>query len=320
MDQAAHQHHRKPLTITKADEAILLLVQRYYFLTAAQLSRRLYESGYPHPRYAQRRLKRLSDAGYLLRLRDIPTPMFGSAPHVFVLGKQGRSFLDRRGYELLPYYRPSEERERTNQNLEHSVEVVDVLILADLLSKHDPSITVPLMINERAFKHLRLRVSLPRPDASDGRRPLSLPVMPDSLFKIQFGQDPPSSVVLELDRGSESQSRWRRKVAALLAWVLSTYPEQFEAENVTFIVVTPEDTKRRDTLRRWSLSEIKQRYPNPHEQEQLADLFLFTAGAPSTLTPEQFFFEPIWYGLRSDTPVPLFSEESQLEEVPRAYL
>ena len=37
--------------------------------------------------------KRLVDSDYVLRLRALPMPRYGQAPHVFALGRRGRTYL-----------------------------------------------------------------------------------------------------------------------------------------------------------------------------------------------------------------------------------
>src|SRR4051812_42767221 len=98
-----------PYRLTQSDTEILSALNRVHYLTASQLSRLLYAGN--DDRYSQRRLKRLVDAGYVLRLRALPTPRFGAAPHVFMLANRGRRFLGEMGIELTsPYIRPSEEQ------------------------------------------------------------------------------------------------------------------------------------------------------------------------------------------------------------------
>src|SRR4051812_34905859 len=78
--------------LTRSDTEILTTLNQVQYMTASQLSR-LFYSGKDADRYSQRRLKRLSDAGFVLRLRALPTPRFGSAPHVFTLSSRGQRYV-----------------------------------------------------------------------------------------------------------------------------------------------------------------------------------------------------------------------------------
>src|SRR5512135_2649956 len=100
------------ITITHADAALLRALNRYHYLTAGQTSRLLYPRLRDENRYVQRRLRRLVEAGYVLRLRVLPAPRFGAAPHVFTLARAGRQYLAAAGVRTSAYYRASEEAEK----------------------------------------------------------------------------------------------------------------------------------------------------------------------------------------------------------------
>src|SRR5512144_3293351 len=97
--------------ITETDRTILLALSRFHYLTAAQASRLLYPYLADDNRYMQRRLKRLVDAGFVLRLRRLPTPRYGQPPHVFTLARGGRRYLTRQGVVVPAYFRPAEEHQ-----------------------------------------------------------------------------------------------------------------------------------------------------------------------------------------------------------------
>lgn len=99
------------LLITETDRTILLALSRFHYLTAAQASRLLHPFLFDNNRYMQRRLKRLVDAGFVLRLRRLPTPRYGQAPHVFTLARGGRRYLRASGVSISAYFRPAEEHQ-----------------------------------------------------------------------------------------------------------------------------------------------------------------------------------------------------------------
>src|SRR5438045_3288815 len=108
-------------TISQADRSVLQALSRYQYLTAAQASRLLYPKLHDENRDAQRRLKALELAGYVLRLRNLPSPRYGSPPHVFTLAGKGRKYLVACGIQTASYYRPSEEAEKARNSpfMEH---------------------------------------------------------------------------------------------------------------------------------------------------------------------------------------------------------
>ena len=206
MEQAAY-------TITEADRSILLALGRFHYLTAAQASRLLYPNLNDHNRYMQRRLKRLVDNNYVLRLRALPMPRYGQAPHVFTLDRKGRTYLQQLGFPIEPYFRPSEERRAAENSpfMIHRLAVIDVMIAADMLCNANESITCPRMLSERELKRNALRVQVP---SSGGGQRRDVAVIPDAWFQLAHGNGTPYSIAVELDRGTEDQKVWRQKIAA----------------------------------------------------------------------------------------------------------
>src|SRR5215210_2498851 len=96
--------------ITEVDELVLRALARFHYLTAAQASRLLYPHLSDDNRYMQRRLKKLTDGEYVLRLRALRAPQYGQAPHMFTLGRRGRQYTTAAGVARRSYFRPSEEK------------------------------------------------------------------------------------------------------------------------------------------------------------------------------------------------------------------
>ncbi|MFH0521835.1 replication-relaxation family protein [Streptomyces sp. M41] len=290
-----------PLRIGEADGAILRAVNRLQYMTAAQVSRLLYPDARDENRYVQRRLRRLAEAGYLLRLRELPSPRVGSAPHVFTLADRGRQYLSGRGVGLANmYYRPSEERRKAQDNpfIEHALAAVDVLVAAERLC-HEAYVSMPNLRTERQLKRNPLRVQpVGRPDAP------RTAVIPDAWFQLIVEGHPPASIALELDRSTEHQKHWRRKVASLAAWAIGPYQEAFETDNLTVAVVTP-TAARREQLSRWTCQELE-----VAGHPDLAGIFLFTAASPITTPPKQFFFAPLWSPAGGTEPVSMLDAPS----------
>src|SRR5688500_18920630 len=193
MNQAAY-------SITEADRSILLALGRFHYLTAAQASRLLYPNLNDDNRYLQRRLKRLVDNDYALRLRALPMPRYGQAPHVFTLGKKGRTYLQRLGFPIEPYFRPSEERRATENSpfMTHRLAAIDVMIAVDLLCAQNLSITCPRMLSERELKRNALHVQVASLASGEVR---TVAVIADAWFQLSFRNQNPYSIALELDRG-----------------------------------------------------------------------------------------------------------------------
>ncbi|MER6316228.1 replication-relaxation family protein [Streptomyces sp. NPDC001581] len=271
-------------------------MNRFQYVTAAQLGRLLYPRARDENRYVQRRLRGLVEADYLLRLRELPTPRIGSAPHVFTLADKGRRFVSGCG-DALPsaYYRPSEERAKAEDNpfMEHTLAAVDVLVAAECLCR-DFRVSMPRLLNERQLKRSSIRVQ----PAGRSEAP-RMAVIPDAWFELTAVGGDPVSVALELDRGTEGQKQWRRKVACLTAWAEGPYRDAFESDNLTVAVAIP-SAARRDQLSTWTLEELGQ-----NGSPELADIFLFTDASLVTTDPFELFFGLCWYPAGAADPVSL---------------
>jgi Replication-relaxation len=316
MGQTAKRHKfrkTKAFVVGQADYKILWEVNRFHYLTAYQLTRLIYPKflRYQHPkdrdRESQRRLRDLEKAGFVLRLRDLPTGRYGSFPHVFTLAAKGRQYLAAAGVSVPSYFRPSEERDKAWNNLfmPHNLAVIDVLIAGAKLAQELEQVQLARLRTQQALKRQALSVSIPGPAGQQQQAKL----IPDSWFQLQVGGDEVYSIALELDRDTEEQKSWRRKVAAYCALIekpytghrgatqLSLYEQAFAAEELTIAVVTP-NPKRRDELRGWTAQEL----------ERIGiqtDAFLFTAEDPVTTTPHELFFGKCWYLPTDGRPVSL---------------
>ncbi|WP_405824579.1 replication-relaxation family protein [Streptomyces sp. NBC_01390] len=294
-----------PLRIGAVDEEILRAINRLQYMTAAQVGRLLYPDQHDDNRYVQRRLRSLVEAGYLLRLRELPTPRIGSAPHVFTLADRGRRFVAGRGEVLASsYYRPSEERAKARDNpfMEHTLAAVDVLVAAESLCRRF-QVSMPRLLNERQLKRSSVRVQ------PAGRPAPRVAVIPDAWFELQVSDDPSVAITLELDRATEGQKHWRRKIAALTAWAEGPYRQAFGADNLTVAVAAP-STPRREQLSAWTHEELED-----IGKAELADIFLFTEASPVETDPFELFFTPCWYPAGQDDAVSLLDP---LPETPEA--
>ena len=286
--------------ITEVDEAILQAFARFHYLTAAQASRLLYPNLADDNRYMQRRLKKLVDTDYVLRLRALPVPQYGQAPHVFTLARRGRQYLQEMGIGIPTYFRPSEEK-RVTQNhpfMTHRLATIDVLIAAAGLCR-DQAVMSPRMLSERELKHGALQVAVPPGPHSITQETRKVTVIPDAWFQLSVRNTAPVSIAIELDRATEEQKVWRQKVAAYAYWANGPYQEAFETDNLTIATVCPTNTRVR-VLADWTTRELRAR-----GLEELADLFLFTAASPVTCTPAQFFYDPLWRTAIDVSPISL---------------
>jgi len=115
-------------------------------------------------------------------------------------------------------------------------------------------------------------------------------VVPDAWLDLRIDGQLRVCLVVELDRGTEEQKRWRQKVANLLAYADGPYQEMFATSSLTITVATTAGENRLAELLRWTEAELA-----ANQEESLGDLFIFASLVPGWEEPVQVFLEPRWY-------------------------
>lgn len=278
MSSPVHPIATRPL-LGPADLQLLLAFWRYFYLTAAQLTRLLYSPA-SHT-YTQARLKRLADGGYLGRI-FLPRPSrTGSAPLVYTLARKGLRALAEWGKPVMRRYRPAEVRETSYLYLAHTLALNDVLIALELFCRRDRRVHLAGLRHERDLKHQPVRVRLPNGSTAG--------VIPDAWLDLRIENRYQECYCLEVDRGTTEQQAWRRKVAALIAYAGGPYQSTFGTASITIVVVATPGEGRRDQLMRWTAAEL-----TAAGRVDQAGLFRFTGVPVAQLSPEVVFLGAHW--------------------------
>lgn len=281
---------RPALMLGPSDAALLKLLGRYFYLTAAQVTRMLYAP--TSHTYAQARLKRLADAGYLQRL-FLPRPTrTGSAPLVYTLARRGWNALREWEPTRAQRYRPLEVGALSYLHLRHTLALNDALIALALVCRAHPVFQIAELRHERVLKQQPVQVTLP-----DGRE---TGVIPDAWVDLRIAGRFQECYAIELDRGSTGARAWRRKVAALLAYASGPYQQAFATRSLTVAVIATPGERRCAQLRRWTEAEL-----HCLGREDLAALFRFTGARLADQDPDQRFLGSAWYRPFSGQPEPL---------------
>jgi hypothetical protein len=264
-------------------EKILRALGRYQLLTRDQLTRLLYRPS--STTFVGEHLTRLTRLGYL-RLGRLPLAIpVGGTPGYWTLAGPGRRFVAEAGVALPP------ERDRpltSPLHLRHLLELNDALIALELLSRFGPRIALEGVRHERLLRRAAPRVVLP-----DGR---ATTVVPDAWVDLLV-DDAPMGIALELDRGSEDERQWRRKVGALLALAAGPYRDAFAADSMTVAVIATTGARRVAELVRWTEAELTAR-----GKPAWGELFWLTGAVPAATDPAALFLGARW--VRPFDPVP----------------
>ncbi len=301
------------LRLTQIDDEILHAASKYYYLTAEHITRLFFSRG--SLKHVKAKAKLLADNEYLQRLYFVEKKP-GKARHVFHIGTRGIQYLQSISRLDAVRYRPSEQEQRSDYFLAHTLACNDVFIAAELLHRQVPAIRLKQWVHERSLRRTPVRVTL---SLGAGGQAVRRTVIPDGWLDFRISEHDGSvsqaCVILELDRDQEEQQRWRHKVAELVAYTTrpglaapSPYEAAFGTDVATIaVVVAPRDprvaARRCLELRTWTEKELEHLGATDR-----ADDFRFTAEPPTT-DPQRLFLEPCWSRPFSIQPLPLLEHE-----------
>lgn len=268
---------KKPVAfvLSPADDDILRAVFRYHYLTINQVARLLGKSRTT----VAARLKRLTDAGYLHAI-TVPTRQ-GNGPNVYALANNGLQFLGDAGLPVPKRTRLSTERQYSYLFFSHTLAVNDFLMDVELFTARHPDVTIERLYHDRDLKRMPVQVD----DGAGGKAV----VIPDGYVDLLFSNTYQACWALELDRGTEDQRTWRKKVRLLVAYAAGPYVQAFGTGALTICVVTTAPSERLRQLYQWTEEELSEANLTNH-----ADLFYFAGYTPGTILDDRVFLVPGW--------------------------
>lgn len=292
----------KTVTLTAVDIEILQLVSEYHFLTVAQLVRLRYSPG--SETTAQDRLKRLSDAGYLLR-RKLPHVGTGNTEYLYYLARDGQKTLQEIGLMSFSRVRKDDVEWMKLPHLEHLLALNDFLIAGRLLSQSVPEITLVEMKHDLELKRVPVKVSYDCLINGSGRTHETVTVIPDAWcdFRYTLGdgsKEKRRCLVIELDRGTMAQPDMRRKFRAYCQYAVSDYyVKLFGTDLIMVAYVTTAGEHRMHQLLFWCEQELQLQ-----QLEDEQNLFRFGV-LPASLNSREIFLTPNFSKPLESTPVSL---------------
>jgi hypothetical protein len=242
---------RPRIALAPADEAILRALLRYHYLTSAQVCRLLYSP--KSLTHVRERLRRLAQAT-IIQKTFIPT-ITGQPPALFSLATRGMNYLAAQGFPVPTRFRPSESQ-RSDLHARHTQAVNDFLISLELFLGSWPEVSSWEIVHEREVKRQPIQVAIAWGRKGEPQQE-RVPLLPDAWITLTYRSGKQRRVALELDRGTEEQQKWRRKVRAYLAYSETLYPAHHAPVPLTIAVVATPSHKRREVLVRWTQAELE---------------------------------------------------------------
>ncbi len=294
---------RTPFIITPVHDLLLHDLNTLQRATAEQLTRLNYKMGMLTT--VKQRLKDLADNRYVLPLSHPSIRL----PYMYALDRKGLNHLAAQGVDVREYFRPSSEEDSAKNFLfrEHMLAISDILIHSLLFEKTEPSYRISSMLHERVFKNNPIRAVYERNNREETRT-----IVPDAYVEFACtnpkGLEEKIPVLWEMDRGTEDQKFYRRRIRAYIVFLKSrAFKTLFTIENITIAFATTKDHNRIKQMREWTRKELAV----TNEPSWLSQLFLFTSLPENmaAIEPRQLFLDPVWY-LPSDdeNPVSLLGE------------
>jgi len=290
---------RTPFVITPVHALLLRDLNTLQRATAEQLTRLNYKMGMLTT--VKQRLKDLADNRYVLPLSHPSLRL----PYMYALDRKGLQHLAAQGVDVREYFRPSQEEDSAKNFLfrEHMLALSDLLIYALLFVKAEPSYRIEALLHERVFKNHPVKVTY-KDEAKT--------IVPDAYLAFgytgQNGKEATIPVLVELDRGTEDQKFFRRRIRSYIVFLKSrAFKTLFAIDNITIAFATTRDHYRVRQMCEWTQKELAL----TNEPAWLADLFLFTALPENIgdIETRQLFLAPVWYLPADDeNPVSLLGE------------
>ena len=254
--------------VTPVHDLLLRDLHTLQRATAEQLTRLNYKMGMLTT--VKARLKDLSDNKYVLPLSHPSIRL----PYVYALDRKGLNYLHSLGVDVREYFRPSQEEDSAKNFLfrEHMLAISDLLIQSLLFVKAEPSFRIATMLHERVFKNNPIKATFTRSGKDETKT-----IVPDAYIEFvhtrESGKEETIPVLLELDRGTEDQKFFRRRLRAYIVFLKSrAFKTLFNIENITVAFATTKDHSRVRQMREWTRRELAA----TNEPSWLSQLFLFT--------------------------------------------
>jgi len=197
----------------------------------------------------------------------------GKAPLCYSLTGKGKKLFSEK----------EDEKTLGGGNIDHTIQVNDVLIAGVRLEKKEQRIRLFEMRTEHQFKQHTLQLGKSEYLAPDGWQHFRL--------SPPYGKPgEPLGVAWEIDRASEDMYKIREKIRRYCTLAGGLHREVFGIDSLSIaFVVTESGVRRLQQLLTWARQELK------HMDEE-KDLFLFIAvDDTSAIDPLTFYFQPVWY-------------------------
>lgn len=228
-----------PMVLTERDKAIVEAVYRCRVLRQDQIHVLFFGAS---KAASQRRLALLYHHGFLTRVFLTVRASYLLSPALYLLDRRGAELLrSERGYDDITW--TSKTHDVGQPFLEHTLAINDVRVAVTVACRaHGYS-----LLDWRSEADLKGSYDRVPIQEQDGRNQV-ISLIPDSFFVVQTPQGK-APFFLEVDRGTETTSRFQSKIRAYQAYVQSGgYEKRYGYKSVR-VLTTAFSTKRLESLK-----------------------------------------------------------------------
>jgi len=232
------------------------------------------------------------DTNHYLYRFGLPKATKGNVERIYTLGSRGRDFLvNATGQSINWYFRPGRTATHNYSFLVHSLAVTRFLVAASYWSK-----------TQKGLQLIQSRINYELAN-TPGKEEAT--IIPDGWLLFQRSDGKKGSVLLEIDRGTEYQERFKQHIVSRVEFVRSGAFERFFGErSVTVVYVAVGDLPYKETRRRtmllWTKEVLKEL-----GLEDWGSMFLFT-DVGLDVYGAQLFDKAVWYSTESSKAGRLF--------------
>ena len=211
--------------------------------------------------------KDYQERSFLYRF-PLPTTKAGNRERVYTLGAAGREVVESFGIPVDWYYRPSKTGRISGSHLLHQLTLTRCVVSAcHWVSKHPEYSLVDVRLCYEIEKSMALL-------AGEQER-TSAAVIPDAWLLFERGSDRARfPVLLEVDRGSEFQERYKNHVRGRLEFIIrGDYAKLFQTPAVIICYVTTGQVAEYAETRRKSMAAWTRGHARRAENGELGGCF-----------------------------------------------
>ncbi len=301
----------KTLIITKREHEIIQFVQRFRFVTLADI-KKVYFTYPSQSKYAGTILANLAgkqdyqEWAYLYRFPMLHAGI-GNTPRIYTLGEMGYAYQRSLGIKVDWRYQPSTEEKMPSYGyLQHPLALTSVITDAIHYVRNTPTLLLPVIKLDYELKREARRIPVTLTTTNGGTKTFQYPIEPDAWLDFKdITQEKHAiwkPVLLEIDCDTEEEDHLKEHIASRITFIQpgGLYKQMFNTQTVTVAYLTTGKQTRLENM-----LHITENLLNKLNKKHLARFFRFCRLDHDALEGVLLFRDAIWYQPYRKRPISL---------------